>query len=109
MTSIIRTERLTKTYGAHRGINEVDLEVAENEIFGFLGPNGAGKTTTLRMLATLLTPDAGGATIDGVDLVSAPGEVWHRGSRRLASAAVDPLRGPPPGSRRSHRRRPPAC
>ena len=51
MTSIIRTERLTKTYGAHRGINDVDLEVAENEIFGFLGPNGAGKTTTIRTAA----------------------------------------------------------
>ncbi|HEY3482944.1 MAG TPA: ATP-binding cassette domain-containing protein, partial [Streptomyces sp.] len=46
----------------------VDLDVAEGEIFGFLGPNGAGKTTTLRMLATLIPPDAGEATIAGADL-----------------------------------------
>ncbi|MEY9890169.1 ABC-2 type transport system ATP-binding protein [Catenulispora sp. MAP5-51] len=46
----------------------VDLDVAEGEIFGFLGPNGAGKTSTLRMLATLIPPDAGEATIAGADL-----------------------------------------
>ena len=48
MPPVIRTERLTKAYGVHRGITELDLEVAEGEIFGFLGPNGAGKTTTMR-------------------------------------------------------------
>ena len=47
MTAVIKTERLTKAYGEHRGIIELDLEVAEGEIFGFLGPNGAGKTTTI--------------------------------------------------------------
>jgi ABC-2 type transport system ATP-binding protein len=50
MTAVIHTERLTKTYGVHRGIADVDLEVNEGEIFGFLGPNGAGKTTTMRIL-----------------------------------------------------------
>src|SRR3990170_1929189 len=48
MTAIIRTEALTKSYGSHRGIVEVDLEVNEGEVFGFLGPNGAGETTTIR-------------------------------------------------------------
>jgi ABC-2 type transport system ATP-binding protein len=56
-------------------VNGIDLSVAEGEIFGFLGPNGAGKTTTLRMLATLIIPDGGEATIDGVDLLGDPGEL----------------------------------
>ena len=70
-----RQGREKKTVEAVRG---VDLEVAEGEIFGFLGPNGAGKTTTLRMLATLIEPDGGTATIAGVDLLRDPGEVRRR-------------------------------
>ncbi|MGK5738330.1 ATP-binding cassette domain-containing protein [Micromonospora sp. URMC 103] len=70
-----RAGRETKTVEAVRG---VDLTVAEGEIFGFLGPNGAGKTTTLRMLATLIEPDGGEATIAGADLRKAPGEVRRR-------------------------------
>ena len=70
-----RQRRRTTTVEAVRG---VDLSVAEGEIFGFLGPNGAGKTTTLRMLATLLTPDDGDATIAGVDLRTNPSEVRRR-------------------------------
>jgi ABC-2 type transport system ATP-binding protein len=64
-----------KTVDAVRGI---DLVVNEGEIVGFLGPNGAGKTTTLRMLATLIEPDGGTATIAGVDLRRQPGEVRKR-------------------------------
>ena len=59
-------------------VRGVDLDVAEGEIFGFLGPNGAGKTTTLRMLATLIEPDGGTATIAGADLRRNPGEVRRR-------------------------------
>ncbi len=70
-----RAGRETKTVEAVRG---VDLSVAEGEIFGFLGPNGAGKTTTLRMLATLIEPDGGEATIAGIDLRKSPGEVRKR-------------------------------
>src|SRR3954463_27987 len=70
-----RQGREKKTVDAVRG---VDLEVAEGEIFGFLGPNGAGKTTTLRMLATLIEPDGGSATIAGADLLRDPGEVRRR-------------------------------
>jgi len=70
-----RTGRETKTVDAVAG---VDLSVRAGEIFGFLGPNGAGKTTTLRMLATLITPDGGEATIAGVDLRRRPGEVRRR-------------------------------
>jgi ABC-2 type transport system ATP-binding protein len=56
----------------------VDLAVSKGEIFGFLGPNGAGKTTTLRILATLLTPDSGEATVAGVNLRSDPAQVRRR-------------------------------
>jgi ABC-2 type transport system ATP-binding protein len=67
-----RAGREVKTVEAVRG---VDLAVREGEIFGFLGPNGAGKTTTLRMLATLIEPDGGEATIAGASLGKQPGEV----------------------------------
>ncbi|MEU5786509.1 ATP-binding cassette domain-containing protein [Micromonospora purpureochromogenes] len=70
-----RAGRETKTVDAVRGVN---LQVAEGEIFGFLGPNGAGKTTTLRMLATLIEPDGGEATIAGADLRKDPAEVRRR-------------------------------
>jgi ABC-2 type transport system ATP-binding protein len=70
-----RQGREKKTVEAVRG---VDLDVAGGEIFGFLGPNGAGKTTTLRMLATLIAPDGGAATIAGADLLADPGAVRRR-------------------------------
>jgi ABC-2 type transport system ATP-binding protein len=70
-----REGRQTKTVEAVRG---VDLSVREGEIFGFLGPNGAGKTTMLRMLATLIEPDGGEATVAGVDLRTNPGQVRRR-------------------------------
>ena len=50
MTDAIDTAGLTKDYGSGRGISDLDLRVAEGEVFGFLGPNGAGKTTTIRLL-----------------------------------------------------------
>ena len=79
---MIETKGLRKSFRARKGTVEavrgVDLFVGEGEIFGFLGPNGAGKTTTLRMLATLIEPDGGEATIAGVDLRRAPGEVRRR-------------------------------
>ena len=69
---VIETRDLRRTFKSRKTVVEavrgVDLSVGTGEIFGFLGPNGAGKTTTLRMLATLLTPTAGEATIAGADL-----------------------------------------
>ena len=67
MTAIIRTEKLTKSYGAHRGIVDIDLEVRENEIFGFLGPNGAGKTTTIRTVLDLIRPTSGKAYVFDIE------------------------------------------
>jgi ABC-2 type transport system ATP-binding protein len=83
---IIETRGLRKSYRSRQGrevktveaVRGVDLDVNQGEIFGFLGPNGAGKTTLLRMLATLIEPDGGEATIAGVDLRTDPGEVRRR-------------------------------
>src|SRR4051812_1672347 len=85
-TEMIETKGLRKSFRSRAGrekkvveaVRGVDLSVKEGEIFGFLGPNGAGKTTTLRMLATLIAPDGGEATIAGVDLLKNPGEVRRR-------------------------------
>jgi ABC-2 type transport system ATP-binding protein len=67
MTAIIEIEKLTKWYGPHRGIVDVDLVIETGEIFGFLGPNGAGKTTTIRLLLDLIRPTSGRATVFGLD------------------------------------------
>ncbi len=76
---MIQTQGLTKTFKARKraveAVRGVNLEVNEGEIFGFLGPNGAGKTTTMRMLATLLSPSSGNATVCGCDLLREPGRV----------------------------------
>jgi ABC-2 type transport system ATP-binding protein len=61
------TELLTKSYGRHRGIEELTMNVEQGEVFGFLGPNGAGKTTTIRTLLDLLHPNGGSARIFGLD------------------------------------------
>jgi ABC-2 type transport system ATP-binding protein len=65
--SVIETDKLTKFYGSHRGIVEVDLAVEQGEIYGFLGPNGAGKTTTIRLLLDLLRPTSGRAFVFGIE------------------------------------------
>ena len=63
----IHTEGLTKYYGKNRGIEDVNLDVQEGEVFGFLGPNGAGKSTTIRTLLDEIRPTSGAATILGLD------------------------------------------
>jgi ABC-2 type transport system ATP-binding protein len=79
---MIKTTGLRKSFRTRKGtvdaVRGVDLSVEEGEIFGFLGPNGAGKTTTLRMLATLIVPDGGEASIAGADLRRDPGGVRNR-------------------------------
>jgi ABC-2 type transport system ATP-binding protein len=66
--AIIQARDLTKTYGRHRGIEDVTFDVRRGEVFGFLGPNGAGKTTTIRILMDLIRPTGGGAWIFGLDV-----------------------------------------
>ena len=60
---------LTKRFGPLTALDGVTLEVAQGELFGLIGPDGAGKTTLFRLLATLLTPDAGTASVEGLDVV----------------------------------------
>ena len=78
MTAIIEAEKLTKSYGQHRGIVEVDLQVQEGEAFGFLGPNGAGKTTMIRTLLDHIRPTSGRATIFGIDTTVDPVAIHRR-------------------------------
>jgi ABC-type multidrug transport system ATPase subunit len=78
MTAIISAEKLTKSYGQHRGIIEVDLEVQEGEAFGFLGPNGAGKTTMIRTLLDHIRPTSGKASVFGIDTTVDPVAIHRR-------------------------------
>ena len=69
---MIKTEHLTKHYGALTAVEDVSFQVGPGEVLGFLGPNGAGKTTTMRMLAGFVTPTSGTASICGHDVESDP-------------------------------------
>ncbi|MFE6969948.1 ATP-binding cassette domain-containing protein [Isoptericola sp. NPDC057653] len=71
-TTAIEAEGLVKIFGDNRAVDGVDLTVATGTVYGVLGPNGAGKTTTIRMLATLLRPDAGRASVFGHDVAREP-------------------------------------
>ncbi len=69
-TPIVELEGLTHRYGDVEVLHEIDLQVAQGEIFGFLGHNGAGKTTTIHVLTTLITPTSGSARVAGFDVVA---------------------------------------
>lgn len=69
MTLAIETTGLRKSFGDTLAVDGIDLQIPQGTVFGLLGPNGAGKTTTIRMLATLLRPDSGTATVLGHDVV----------------------------------------
>jgi ABC-2 type transport system ATP-binding protein len=85
----IEAEGLAKKFGATQALAGVDLSVAAGSILGLLGPNGAGKTTVVRVLATLLRPDAGRARILGADVVTQSGEVRARIGLTGQYAALD--------------------
>ena len=91
---MIETRDLRRTFRARKAeieaVRGVDLTVGAGEIFGFLGPNGAGKTTTLRMLATLLTPTSGDATVAGADLRRQPQLVRERIGYVPQGGSTDP-------------------
>jgi ABC-2 type transport system ATP-binding protein len=78
MTAVIKTEKLTKSYGSHRGIVDLDLEVEQGEVFGFLGPNGAGKTTAIRVLLDLIRPTSGKAFVFGIETTQDPVAIHRR-------------------------------
>jgi ABC-2 type transport system ATP-binding protein len=75
---VIEVSGLTKRFGDVVAVEDVSFRIAAGEIFGILGPNGSGKTTTIRMLCGLLTPTAGTATVDGIDVGREPDRVKSR-------------------------------
>jgi ABC-2 type transport system ATP-binding protein len=85
----IEVSGLVKSFGEVHALNGVDLEAAPGTVLGVLGPNGAGKTTTVRILSTLLTPDAGSARVAGLDVVREAGQLRSRIGLAGQYAAVD--------------------
>ncbi|WP_024877084.1 daunorubicin resistance protein DrrA family ABC transporter ATP-binding protein [Saccharomonospora piscinae] len=85
----VRARGLVKTYGSTRALGGVDLDIPTGQVLGLLGPNGAGKTTTVRILTTLLKPDAGQATVAGHDVVTEPDAVRQSIGLSGQYAAVD--------------------
>ena len=81
---VITTRKLTKQYGDLIAVNNIDLDLAEGDVFGFIGPNGSGKTTTMRMIATLLNPTHGEAYVCGKSIYTDPAEI-----RRLVGYMPD--------------------
>src|ERR1700675_3875500 len=81
----VKVDRLEKTLGKNKVLRGISLEAGSGEIFGLLGPNGAGKTTTLRIICTLLAPDAGSVEVLGFDTRTAPEE----GRRRVGVVTAD--------------------
>ncbi|MGB3762269.1 MAG: ATP-binding cassette domain-containing protein [Ornithinimicrobium sp.] len=90
---IIEAQGLTKTYSSRSGtvhaLAGLDLSVPEGTVKGLLGPNGAGKTTTVKVLNTLIRPDSGSATVDGVDVLAHPQQVRQMIGASGQYAAVD--------------------
>jgi ABC-2 type transport system ATP-binding protein len=88
---IVEAKHLVKTYrnGEVKALNDLSLDVEEGTVLGVLGPNGAGKTTTVRILATLLKPDSGSATVAGIDVIKHPEKVREVIGLSGQYAAVD--------------------
>jgi len=89
MNEVIRAEGLVKHYGEVKALDGLDLAVPEGTVLGLLGPNGAGKTTAVRILTTLLAPDAGTASVAGIDVAKDPNGVRSRIGLSGQYAAVD--------------------
>src|SRR5262245_588904 len=87
----IHVQGLHKSYGKLEVLKGVDFDVAGGSIFALLGSNGAGKTTVVRILSTLLKPDAGTATVNGFDAVAQPAKVRESISLTGQFAAVDQI------------------
>ena len=72
---MIKTQDLTKVYGSLHAVKNLNLDLSEGDLFGFIGPNGSGKTTTMRILATLLQPTWGEASVCGHSIYTHPKEI----------------------------------
>jgi len=91
MSSAIEAEGLVRTFGKVRALDGIDMVAREGTVFGLLGPNGAGKTTAIRILSTLIRPDAGRALVGGHDVVREPSKVRSLIGLTGQYAAVDEL------------------
>ena len=91
MTGAVHAEGIVKRFGSTVALDGVDLAVEEGTVQGLLGPNGAGKTTMVRVLATLLRPDGGSASVFGRDVVSQAAEVRELVALTGQFAAIDEL------------------
>ena len=111
----IQLENVTKTFGAHTALDDLDLDIADGEFFVLLGPTGAGKTTTLRLIAGLEKPTDGQIFIDGDDVARLGRGRARRGAGASAILALSALHGArepripaevegPPHTRRRDRR-----
>ncbi|MGY6501484.1 MAG: ATP-binding cassette domain-containing protein [Acidimicrobiales bacterium] len=89
MSDVIRATGLVKKYGEVTALDGLDLAVPEGTVLGLLGPNGAGKTTAVRILTTLLRPDAGSVEVAGIDVIADPHEARRRIGLSGQYAAVD--------------------
>ncbi|NEK94872.1 ATP-binding cassette domain-containing protein [Modestobacter muralis] len=89
MNNAVVVEGLVKRFGENTALGGVDLTVSEGTVLGLLGPNGAGKTTVVRILSTLLRPDAGRAEVNGLDVVTQAGQVRATIGLTGQYAAVD--------------------
>src|SRR5882757_9012835 len=78
MSQMIQVKGLTKYYGEHAAILDLNFSIEQGEVIGFLGLNGAGKTTTLKVLGCVLLPTAGEVTVDGLDIARDPHEIRRR-------------------------------
>lgn len=87
--SAVVAEGLSKRFGETEALRGVDLQIERGAVLGLLGPNGAGKTTAVRILCTLLRPDAGRAFIDGIDVLAEPRRARARIGLTGQFAAVD--------------------
>lgn len=67
--NVIELEKITKTYGTHKAVDDLSLHVPKGSIYGFIGPNGSGKTTTIRMVMNILYPDSGSIKLFGEELI----------------------------------------
>src|SRR3954463_10172473 len=90
-TPAVRITGLTKSFGDLDVLRGVDLDIAQGSILALLGSNGAGKTTVVRILSTLLKADAGGAVVNGYDVVTEAAKVRESISLTGQFAAVDPI------------------
>ena len=86
----INVDKLSKSYGSLKAVNEITLSVKSGQVFGFLGPNGAGKSTTIKLLTTLIQPSGGSLNILGIDAIKNPLQVRNKIGVVLQQPSYEP-------------------